>query len=73
MRSAISRVLRMASQVVREEDRHLRRRLQVELVDSKRMPVRRVEVGDGSDAQQDVVGVVLVAPDVVQIVRHDVR
>ncbi len=58
-------------QVVREERRHLDGRLEVELVRLEAHPPGRVQVGARAHAQQDVVGVVLVSPDVVQVVGHD--
>ena len=59
-------------QVVGEEGGHLGRRLQIELVRFEPHPPRRIEVVAGADAQQDVVGLRLLAPDVVQIVGDDV-
>ena len=59
--------------VVREERRHLGGRLHVELVRLEAHPVRRVEVVAGSDAEQDVVRLGLVGPDVVEVVGHDQR
>ncbi len=58
-------------EVVGEERGHLGRRLHVELARLEAHPPRRVEVAARSDAQQDVVRVVLLAPDIVQVVGHD--
>ena len=59
--------------VVREERRHLGRRLHVEVVGVELHPVRRVEVVAGPDAEQDVVRLRLVLADVVEVVGHDQR
>jgi hypothetical protein len=58
-------------EVVREERRHLGGGLQIELALLEPHPAGSVEVAAGADAQQDVVGFVLVAPDVVQVVGDD--
>ena len=71
--SAIRRVLRSASRLVREQRRHLGRGLEVEVPRLELHPVRRVEVVAGADAQQDVVCLVLLAMDVVEVVGHDQR
>ena len=59
-------------QVVREERRHLGRRLEVELgrLEAEALVVSLTLV-PGADAQQDVVRLVLIAPDVVQVVGDD--
>ena len=59
--------------LVREEGRHLGRRLQVQGVVLELHPARRVEVVARPDAQKDVVGGRLAAMDVVEVVRHDER
>ena len=57
--------------LVREERRHLGRRLHVELVGLELEAARRVEVVAGPDAEQDVMGLGLVLADVVQVIGHD--
>ena len=64
----MARVRRMAS---REESRHFGRRLQVELARLEPHPPRRAEIAAGPDTQQHVVGFVLLAPHVVQVVGDD--
>ena len=59
--------------LVREEGGHLGRRLDVELVGLELEPARRVEVVAGPDAEQDVVRLGLVRPDVVEVVGDDQR
>ena len=59
--------------LVREEGRHLGRRLDVELVRLELQAARRVEVVAGADAQQDVVRLGLLLADVVQVVGDDQR
>ena len=59
--------------LVGEEGRHLGRGLDVELVRVEPHPVGRVEVVAGPDAEQHVVGLGLVLPDVVEVVGHDQR
>ena len=59
--------------MIREEGRHLGRRLHVELVGVEAHPVGRVEVVAGPDAEQDVVRLGLVLADVVEVVGHDQR
>ena len=57
--------------LVREEGRHLGRGLDVELLGLELQAPGRVEVVAGPDAQQHVVGLGLLAPDVMQVVGHD--
>ena len=59
--------------LVREEGRHLGRRLEPEVVGFELQPAGRVEVVAGPHAQQDVVGLGLVLVDVVQVVGDDQR
>ncbi len=60
-------------ELVREEGRHLRGVLHVELVRLELEAARRVEVVAGPDAEQDVVRLGLVLADVVEVVGDDQR
>ena len=59
------------ARLVGEERLHLRGRLEVELLRLEAQPVGRVEVGAGAHAEQHVVGLVLLAAHVVQVVGDD--
>ena len=59
--------------MVREEGRHLGRRLDVELGGLEPHPVGRVEVVAGADAEQDVVRLGLVLADVMEVVGDHER
>ena len=59
--------------LVREERRHLRRGLQVELGRLESHPPGRVDLVAGPHAEQDVVRLRLRLVDVVEVVRHDER
>src|SRR5205814_10240579 len=60
-------------ELVGEQRRHLRGRLQPELVAGELHPARRVDVVAGPAAEEDVLGGALCLVDVVEIVRDEER